>query len=173
MNYVVAKYKKKNWKEDDSWSDSILDDIWNKFYNEPEVAKEVIVISSSDEELLTYEEIVVMAPNAPVKQVAKKRIKSTVKLTNCILGFRAPKALDVGSSTIKRKSNLDISVFCLLNDPSMTMFGCVAGFGNEVKSRWKCSGRGNVVYEIMQNEFALNIGVFDETNGLFYAVRAN
>ncbi|GKB32050.1 hypothetical protein Tco_0871451, partial [Tanacetum coccineum] len=120
MNYVVAKYKKKNWKEDDSWSDSILDDIWNKFYNEPEVAK---------------------APNAPVEQVAKKRIKSTVKLTNCILGFRAPKALDVGSSTIKRKSNLDISVFCLLNDPSMTMFGCVAGFGNEVKSRWKCSGR--------------------------------
>ncbi|GJV08342.1 retrovirus-related pol polyprotein from transposon TNT 1-94 [Tanacetum coccineum] len=69
MDYVMPKYGKMDWKEDDSWSDIILDDIYNTFYKEPKVAKEskiakerkvakeVIVISSSDDEVLSEEEL--------------------------------------------------------------------------------------------------------------------
>ncbi|GJY40326.1 hypothetical protein Tco_0427596, partial [Tanacetum coccineum] len=42
MDYVVAKYVKTNWKEDDSWFDIIVDEIWNKFYATPEVATLVV-----------------------------------------------------------------------------------------------------------------------------------
>ncbi|GJX72827.1 hypothetical protein Tco_0311422 [Tanacetum coccineum] len=73
------------------------------------------------------------ALNALVDQFVKKPIKSKVKLTNCILALRAPNTLEVGSSSQKRKSNLDISIFCLFNDPLMNMFACFAGLGNEVK----------------------------------------
>ncbi|GJZ07915.1 putative reverse transcriptase domain-containing protein [Tanacetum coccineum] len=40
MDYIMPKYGKMNWKEDDSWSDIILNDIYNTFYKEPKVAKE-------------------------------------------------------------------------------------------------------------------------------------
>nr|GEU97662.1 hypothetical protein [Tanacetum cinerariifolium] len=83
-----------------------------KAYNEPEVTKsfychliveiaKLIIISSSDEDLLTDEEIII--PNAPVDQYIKKPIRRKVNLTNCILALRAPNALDVESSSTKRK----------------------------------------------------------------------
>ncbi|GKB46731.1 hypothetical protein Tco_0897484 [Tanacetum coccineum] len=44
-----------NWKENDEMVDIIREDLWQKAYNEMEVAKEVIVISSRDEDLLADE----------------------------------------------------------------------------------------------------------------------
>ncbi|GKG51198.1 hypothetical protein Tco_0541582, partial [Tanacetum coccineum] len=43
--YVMPKYGKTNWMEDDSWIDIIVDDVFNIFYRdeeeeETEVAKE-------------------------------------------------------------------------------------------------------------------------------------
>ncbi|GJZ98576.1 hypothetical protein Tco_0671029 [Tanacetum coccineum] len=47
MEYVMPKYGNKNWMEDNSWSQIILNDIYNTFYKdevdedkETEVAKE-------------------------------------------------------------------------------------------------------------------------------------
>ncbi|GJT40461.1 hypothetical protein Tco_0940326 [Tanacetum coccineum] len=37
MDYIIAKYEEANWKIDDSWSDSILNNIWNKFHAAPKV----------------------------------------------------------------------------------------------------------------------------------------
>ncbi|GJX63562.1 RNA-directed DNA polymerase, eukaryota [Tanacetum coccineum] len=45
MDYVVAKYGKTNWKEDDSLFNVIVEAIWNKFYEAlevPEVAAHVV-----------------------------------------------------------------------------------------------------------------------------------
>ncbi|GJU48916.1 hypothetical protein Tco_1218471 [Tanacetum coccineum] len=41
--YVMPKYEKTSWREDDSWSDIILDDIYNPFYKDKDVAKEADV----------------------------------------------------------------------------------------------------------------------------------
>ncbi|GJU17556.1 hypothetical protein Tco_1145522, partial [Tanacetum coccineum] len=49
----------RNLKENDEIVDIILEDLWQKTYNEPEVAK-VIVISTSNEDLSSDEEIVLM-----------------------------------------------------------------------------------------------------------------
>nr|GEY86376.1 hypothetical protein [Tanacetum cinerariifolium] len=142
MEYAFAKYRR-NRKENGELVDEILEDLRKKAYNDLKVTKELIVISSSDEEIVVmgvsascgssaldvslslslsrsslsststrYRKIFMTgcvfflrAPNAPIEQVAKKPIKSKVKLTNYIIGLRAPKAPDVGSSRRKRKSN--------------------------------------------------------------------
>nr|GEU60319.1 hypothetical protein [Tanacetum cinerariifolium] len=38
--YVMPKYEKTNYRENDSLSDIILDDIYNAFYKDKDVAKE-------------------------------------------------------------------------------------------------------------------------------------
>ncbi|GKC87079.1 hypothetical protein Tco_1147728 [Tanacetum coccineum] len=58
LEYVIDKYRR-NLKENDEIVDIILEDLWQKTYNEPEVAK-VIVISTSNEDLSSDEEIVLM-----------------------------------------------------------------------------------------------------------------
>ncbi|GKB01111.1 hypothetical protein Tco_0829155 [Tanacetum coccineum] len=60
--YVMPKYGKTNWMEDDSWTDIILDDVYNKFYRdeeeETEVAKESedIALSVMKEKFLSMVE---------------------------------------------------------------------------------------------------------------------
>ncbi|GKC21627.1 hypothetical protein Tco_1023777, partial [Tanacetum coccineum] len=48
--HVIPKYGKTNWKEDDSWSDIILDDIYNTFYKDKYVAKEADVAKEQRKE---------------------------------------------------------------------------------------------------------------------------
>ncbi|GKE07501.1 hypothetical protein Tco_1399519 [Tanacetum coccineum] len=57
--YVLAKHGKV-WKDDYASVDIIVDDLWKKIHNQPEIAKEVIVISLDDDALLTDEEITLM-----------------------------------------------------------------------------------------------------------------
>nr|GFA23183.1 hypothetical protein [Tanacetum cinerariifolium] len=45
--YVMPKYGKTNWRKDDSWTDIILDDVYDTFYRDEEqetkVAKKATV----------------------------------------------------------------------------------------------------------------------------------
>ncbi|GJU38947.1 hypothetical protein Tco_1191904 [Tanacetum coccineum] len=43
MEYVMPKYGKTDWKEDNSWFDIILNDVYNRFYKDEDVAKEADV----------------------------------------------------------------------------------------------------------------------------------
>nr|GFA78953.1 hypothetical protein [Tanacetum cinerariifolium] len=46
---VMPKYEKMSWREDDSWSDIILGDIYNTFYKDKDVAKEADVAKEPEE----------------------------------------------------------------------------------------------------------------------------
>ncbi|GKE99919.1 hypothetical protein Tco_0023270, partial [Tanacetum coccineum] len=52
MEYVIPnKYKKCNWREDNSWSDIILKDIYNTFYNDEAKAIEESKLAKESEDM--------------------------------------------------------------------------------------------------------------------------
>ncbi|GJR16035.1 hypothetical protein Tco_0798687 [Tanacetum coccineum] len=113
LKYAIVK-DGRNWKENNERVDIIFEDLWQKAYNESEVVKKVVVISSSDEDLSSDEEITLMG-DIPFSDTNEEQPQTTltstsiqdVKLTNCILALRAVNAqdVDVGSSSTRRNSS--------------------------------------------------------------------
>ncbi|GJZ62957.1 magnesium transporter MRS2-1-like protein, partial [Tanacetum coccineum] len=92
---VLVTVHRRNWKESDELVDMILEDMWQKAYNEPDVAK-VIVMSSIDEDLSADEEIV-LRRHIILRHTDEEQLQATStsrcyrkgSMTGCVLFIRA------------------------------------------------------------------------------------
>nr|GFB21259.1 hypothetical protein [Tanacetum cinerariifolium] len=48
FEYVLTKYRK-GWKDDDAIVDIIVDDLWERVHNQPEIAKDDDALSTDEE----------------------------------------------------------------------------------------------------------------------------
>ncbi|GJT55297.1 hypothetical protein Tco_0990351 [Tanacetum coccineum] len=115
LEYVIDKYERDR-KENDEIIDIMLQDLWQKAYNELEVTKdtdeEQPQVASTSRRYrkisMTGCVLFLRACNAPtpVDQYVNKPKKGKVKVTNRVLALKVVNALDVdvGSSSTSRKS---------------------------------------------------------------------